>query len=339
MLLRLALVPAVTSALVLGMGCGPLSPRSGPLPDSTAASRPSASPTSGPPQPTAGLPVSAHPFAVMIDNLPESRPQSGLDRADVIYEAPAEGGIPRLLAVFLKNAEAERIGPVRSTRHYFVQLAAEYGLPLVHIGSSPQGLVAMEQLRLERLDEARGDSGFLRDPNRRPPHDAFVTSRSVRAELDRRQVALRPTSAGLAYGAFKAGVEPANRVRLAYPGHAGYVAQYEYDATSRLYQRSLDGQPHVDGASGRRYTARAVIVQMVQVQPIPNDEAGRVEVELIGTGRGLLLAEGTRVGLHWSKPSPAEPTRYLRDDGAPFALPDGQLWVQLFPLDAQAELS
>jgi hypothetical protein len=275
----------------------------------------------------------------MIDNLPESRPQSGLDRADVVYEAPAEGGIPRLLAVFLTNAEAERIGPVRSARHYFVQLAAEYAVPLVHIGSSPQGLAALEQLRLERLDEARGDSGFLRDPNRRPPHDAFVTSRSVRAELERRQLALRPTSGGLAFGPFRAGGEPANRLRLAYPGHAGYVVQYDYDAGSGLYQRSVDGQPHADAASGRRYTARAVIVQMVQVQPIPNDEAGRVEVELVGSGKGLLLAEGTRVGLQWSKAGPAEPTRYARDDGAPFALPDGQLWIQLFPLDVQPEVS
>jgi hypothetical protein len=288
---------------------------------------------------TVGRKSKPYPFAVMIDNVPEARPQTGLAAADVIYEAPAEGGIPRMLALFLTSVEAERIGPVRSTRHYFVYLAAEYGVPLVHIGSSPQAQAALDQTRLERLDEARGDSGFVRDRSRPAPHDAFVSTASVRAELARRRVATRATTAGLVYGALQPGAQAASRIRIAYPGGAGYTLQYDYDAASKTYQRSMDGQPHVDAATRRRYAPSSLIVQLVDVRPIPNDEAGRVDVQLIGNGKGLLLAQGTQIPIQWSKGDLSQPTRFRRDDGAPFALPDGQVWIQLVPLEGQVELA
>jgi hypothetical protein len=72
----------------------------------------------------------------MIDNIAEARPHFGLGDADVVYEAPAEAGIPRLMPIFLRaGGEANSIGPVRSTRHYFVYLANEYRTPLVHISA------------------------------------------------------------------------------------------------------------------------------------------------------------------------------------------------------------
>ena len=71
------------------------------------------------------------PLAVMIENHADSRPQSGLSRADVVYEAVAEGGISRFLAVFYCGAAAGSakpydVGPVRSARTYFLDWASEY---------------------------------------------------------------------------------------------------------------------------------------------------------------------------------------------------------------------
>lgn len=283
------------------------------------------------------VPISPYPFAVMVDNIAEARPQSGLGAADVVYEAPAEGGIPRLMPVFL-SGNAGRIGPIRSARHYFVELAAEFGAALVHIGASPQGFQMMEQLGTVRVDEARGDGGFTRDPRLLAPHNAFASSDAVRAELQKRGAKLEGTTAGLRWGAFQPGSAPATSIAIRYPGGERYVASYQYEAEAKRYLRSMDGRPHVDGVTGERYAARSVIVQYVPVALIPGDDAGRLEVSLVGTGDAMLFAEGTQVPLTWSKDSLTEATRFRRDDGNAFVLPEGQTWVQIVPLETVVEI-
>jgi hypothetical protein len=277
-------------------------------------------------------------FAVLIDNNSDARPQSGLDAADVVYEAPTEGGIPRLMALYLRDTQVERIGPVRSARQYFVYLAAEYHVALAHISGSPQGLAALDETGLPRLDEARGDGGFTRDPSRQAPHDAYVSTQAVRSELARAGTRVSATTAGLSFGAFRPGPQPATRLRIGY-GAGRFSAQYDYDGGARAYQRSQDDQPHTDAPSGRRYAPRSVIVQQVTVQPIPNDDAGRVDLGLVGTGRGLLVAEGTQVPLQWAKGNLSEATRFSRTDGMPFSVPEGQVWIELVPTDGQVDVS
>jgi len=335
------LSPACAGLLFLACG-GPTQPELTPAAPTTPAASPAAAPDASPaaapsPSPSA-FPLATQPFAVLLDNNPDGRPQHGLDAADVVYEAPAEGGIPRLMAVYLREAQAERIGPVRSARHYFVHLAAEYSVPLVHIGASPQGSQALLETRLERVDEAEGHAGFTREPGRPAPHNAFISAASIRGELQRRGARTSASTAGLAFGAFQPGGERATRLRIAY-ARGGFSAQYDYDAGSHTYQRSQEGQPHADGAANRRYAPRSVIVQQVQVTPIASDEAGRVELALVGTGSGLLVAEGTRAPLEWSKASSTDQTRFTRRDGAPFVLPEGQVWIELVAHEAEVEAS
>ena len=289
------------------------------------------------PSPAGAEPGLGSPFAVMIDNSPDGRPHSGLAAADVIYGAPAEAGIPRFLAVFLRE-EAPRIGPVRSARHYYVQLAAEWGVPLVHIGASPQGFEALAELGVERVDEARGDGGFNRDRQRPAPYDAYVSSASVAEELGKRGVKVAPRTTGVVFGNAEAGPRPATHLRLAYPCCIGYDAEFAYDPATRLYAHTMDGDPDVDEKTGERYAARSLIVQQVNVEPIPGDTAGRVDVSLIGSGTGLLLVDGTQVGLRWSKDGPQSPTRFEREDGLPFALPRGQVWIELVPPGTNVEV-
>lgn len=322
-------------------------PAASPLPSPSPGVRPSPSPLPPSPIPSPSpsaaptltpLAISPYPFAAMIDNIVAARPHSGLDQADVVYEAPAEGGIPRLMPVFL-TAGGERIGPVRSARDYFVYLAAEYGVALVHIGASPGGFRALQQTGTVRVDETLDHAGFTRDPRRLAPHNAFVSASGVRAGLERRGATLEGTQAGLLFGPYQSGKDTTSGVRIAYPGGERYVVQYEYSQDTRTYLRSMDGQPHTDGVTGERYAARSILVQYLPVSLIPGDDAGRLSVQLVGTGSGLLIAEGTAAPLSWSKSGISSPTRWRRDDGATFALPQGQVWIQLVPDEARAELS
>jgi hypothetical protein len=276
----------------------------------------------------------------MVDNIAEARPHFGLASADVIYEAPAEAGIPRLMPLFLRSGgQADRIGPVRSARHYFVYLANEYRTPLVHIGASPQGFDALSATGLPDVDEQRGDNGFVRDPNRQAPHNAFVSTDSIREVLRQRGRPVRASLGPLNFGAYVPGQQPATTIKIPYPGPEGYSVEYDYDAARRIYTRIMDGQPHKDGASGQQYTAVSIVIEFADVEPIPHDTAGRVDVGLVGSGKGMLVAEGTQVPLQWSRASVREATQFKRSDGAPFALPNGQVWIQIVPLQTQVSVS
>ena len=94
------------------------------------------------------------PTAVMIDNDPRARPQASLSAASVVYETLAEGGIPRFMAIFTKPGIAA-VGPVRSVRPYFAELAAEYKAPVFHAGGSRDGLSRLKQLKLLDIDALR----------------------------------------------------------------------------------------------------------------------------------------------------------------------------------------
>ncbi len=344
---------AILTLLALAAACGGQPPQptlapaprpAAPFPSPGITAQPSPSPAARPSATATAtatpIPLAEYPFAVMVDNIAEARPQVGLDKADVVYEAPAEAGIPRLMPVYFRSGvDVERIGPVRSARHYFIYLANEFRAALVHIGASPQGFVAFGETGLPDVDEIRGSNAFVRDRRRLAPHNAFVNSEGVRAELKDRGVQLDASTTGLRLGAAQPGPEPATSARLAYSGAEHYVVEYAYDAASRMYLRSMDGQPHRDGASGEQYAARSIVVQYVNVTPIPGDEALRVDVQLVGSGKGLLLVDGTQVPLTWSKNSIRTPTLFRRGDGAPFLLPEGQVWIQLVPTDSQVDVS
>ena len=80
------------------------------------------------------------PLIIMVENSPDARPHSGINEADIVYEAVAEGGVTRFMPVFYCDAMASdvKVAPVRSVRTYFIDWASEYGqTPLFgHVGGA-----------------------------------------------------------------------------------------------------------------------------------------------------------------------------------------------------------
>jgi len=315
-------------------------PSVGPTASATAAPAtpvPSPSPSPTPrPAPTLEAIGPVAPIAVLVDNIAEARPHSGLADADVVYEAPAEGGIPRLMPIYF-TASPTRVGPVRSARHYYVYLAAEYGAALVHIGASPQGFQALSLTALPDVDEIRNGPGFSRDRRRYAPHNAYINLAAVRQALEAAGTTLHGSPGGLEFGSASppADGQPLESLEIDYPGGERYVVQYTYDGEARTYLRGMDGAPHRDAETGQQYAARAVIVQFVPAPEIAGDDKGRLDVEVVGEGKGLLALDGQLYPITWSKAGPAEPTHYRYADGGPVVLPRGQVWIQIAPDDSK----
>jgi len=132
---------------------------------------------------TLANPNERHPIAVMIDDLSAARPQSGLQSASIVWHAPAEGGIPRYMAIFQETLP-EDVGPVRSARQYYIAWAAEWKAVYVHAGGSPQALATLAAKGrgqyVYNADEFRYSKYFRRVSNRFPPHNLYTTLANLR---------------------------------------------------------------------------------------------------------------------------------------------------------------
>ena len=127
--------------------------------------------------------VNAFPVAVVIDNDVLARPQAGLARASLVYEAPVEGGMTRYLAIFPADIDLEVIGPVRSARPYFVVWAEELRALFVHCGGSPEALARLKADTVYDLNEFYNNAYFWREEsdNRSAPHNVLISGTNGRA--------------------------------------------------------------------------------------------------------------------------------------------------------------
>jgi hypothetical protein len=277
------------------------------------------------PPPMAGL-------AIMVENQADARPQTGLTRADVVYEALAEGGITRFIAVFV-SADAPVVGPVRSLRHYFAFMAADYGADVVHIGASPEGFAWRDAMNMGHLDESAGDPGVWRVRSRPPPHNAYTDTAADRAFLlaqDRQRN--RQWGPLLHSEHALRGEEPAESISLRFLPWS-YRVGYTWDATERRYLRYMEGAPHLDAASGEQIAPATVVVQFAEVERIPNDAKLRLDVNLVGgSGQLVVFSDGTRREGTWAKSAPRSSTRWLDANGEPLVIPAGPVWVEVVPV-------
>ena len=280
--------------------------------------------------------------AVMIDDAPAARPQSGLAAADILIQAPAEGGIPRYMALY-QTSPAPSIGPIRSSRLYFVGWAAQWHALYAHVGGAPNALAALQQLNgslVWNADEYIWASYMPRITTRVAPHNVYSSTTQLDALAKRLAVPPAPAPSWTF-------VDPAPPVRrpatgaLRVPYPAGVIT-YEYDPTTDRYPRSVDGVAQVDPVTGARVAPFDVVVVYVTVGPLLNEPGqptnqlkGRLELGYTGSGRALVLRDGVAVDATWSKASDGAPLRLTQASGpgagTPVQLVRGQVVVQVVP--------
>jgi hypothetical protein len=350
---------AIACAILL-VGCSPTTPTPSGSIDSSPSSGPSASASVGPsasdtspspsPSPSASLgpvmvpapltgelvtPAAAalHPIAVMIDDLRAARPQSGLAKASIIYQAPAEGGIPRYMAVFAETVPAD-VGPVRSARYYFIAWAAEWKAMYVHAGGSPQALTALRSQGNGQLvynaDEFAHGGYFRRIRGRAAPHNLYTTGRQLR----RLATLLGATAAPRAIWTFNPPapleIRPVGgRITFAYPQNA---IRYDYDRVTNTYLRSVTGEgAQRDAANKLRIAPTNVVIMWMKFGPLNDGEAykHRLEATIVGSGPAWIATNGHTIKGTWKKASLKGPTLFYDRAGHLVSLTVGQTFVNV----------
>jgi hypothetical protein len=290
--------------------------------------------------------LTQRPLMAMIDNHPDAYPQTGLDEAAVVFEALAEYGVTRYMAVYapeIKPVEGN-IGPVRSARLYFVQWAMGFRAVYTHAGGSPAGLERLasdDNTLVINIDlVALEDKGIFdysrRDRNRLAPHNLY----SSQPEIERYVIDWAASSAavdvsevGYLFAADNPALgraAPVNSLSY-YFLYAEAAVSWSYDAETNQYFRFRGNLPHVDAVSGEQLSFKSVTVMEVEEAPIAGDPKGRIDQVVIGEGRAQIFANGSQLSATWRKDSEVGPLRFYDDQGAEIVFPAGPMWIAAVP--------
>lgn len=270
------------------------------------------------------------PYAVMIDNHPDARPSSGLAAANLVFEVPVEGGMTRYLAVYDATTTVDQIGPVRSARPYFVELADALGAVYAHVGGSPEGLNLITALpKFRDLNEYWNGKYFWRSAKRDAPHNVYTRTDLLHAAAD-----AKSWSTGLLRGWRFKDEDPmenatgTSRGRLAgptIPSGGVVVVAWTYDRTANAYSRYLDGRPHVE-LDGAQVRAKNVVVLLTDAEV--KDAEGRLKLRTIGRGDALLYRDGKKFTLTWRRTSGGL-YQFETVDGSDATFNRGTTWVEI----------
>src|SRR5215471_15616771 len=314
------LVPRASLALaavgvLLGAAC---SARLAPTPSPTPSARPA-------------------PALVQVENAPGSRPQSGLQRADLVFEYLTEGGISRFTAVYWHPSGAVRIGPVRSARLVTLRLVSAYGGILFYSGASDHVQAQISSEQVPAIGESSaGGQYFARDRSRPAPHNLFTSADQLRMALEAQQVKV-------GYPLPAAGEPPGGGdkvVHLSFPQTTSHDVSYTYDPASRTYAYADENGPLVDaGEGGRQIAVTNVVLVRVAHHGAGYTEdvlgAEGIDYDLAGTGSADVYARGEHLSARWSLGQ--GPLALAGVDGRPLPLPAGLTWIHLVEPDVQVQ--
>lgn len=315
------------------------------------------------------------PLGVMIENSTPARPQSGLSQADVVYEAVAEGGITRFLAIYFCQ-DSEHVGPVRSARTYFMDWLSEYGSsPLyAHVGgaNTPGPADALGQIdrygwgSFNDLNQfSVGFPTYARDPERLPgvalEHTMYSSTQKLwnfaatkraltNVETDDTTGKQIPWTTGFVPWTFKDDAPIGSRptsfaATFNFSGtQASYIDDYavkwQYDHDSNAYLRFNGGKPHQDFNTNQQILAKNVIIQFMDMTVADDgyDEEGHGQHTLYvdkGTGKAKFLLDGIMTDGTWAKKTRLDRTRFYAANGQELKLNKGLTWVETLPIGQQ----
>ena len=281
------------------------------------------------------------PIAVMIDNHSDAWPQAGLQDAYMVYEIIAEGGETRLMALF-KGVDVEKIGPVRSARHYFLDYAMENDAIYAHFGQSPQ---AESDIKKYSIDDINGISEdgttFWRVKDKSAPHNAVTsTEKLLESAKNKKYKTTSSQKSVLNYVTDEVNLEDGQgAVSVTIPHSQLQTVSYEYDEENKVYERFARKEAQVDWDTDEPITVKNIIITFCDNYTLSDAEnKGRQGLKNIGTMDGYYITNGKAIKIKCIKNARDEQTVYQDLEGNVIDVNDGNTFVNICPTDADVIL-
>lgn len=279
-----------------------------------------------------GLPVSLTQSklgvtGVMVENSDQARPQSGLSSAGVVFEAIAEGGVTRFLALY-EEGQPSSIGPVRSARPYYIDWDLGFDAAYAHVGGSADALLQIQNENVKDLNQFYNGSAYTRISTKEAPHNVY-TSMSSLLTLEASKGYTTSTFTGFPRKADQPSKDPtATKIDFNIAG-PDYEVHYDYDSKNNSYLRSEAGKPMVDANTNAQLDPKVVIAIVVPVTQgaLDASDAYYSDYSDIGSGTAYIFQDGTVTQGIWQKASPTSQILFGNSSGSPIALDAGQTWI------------
>lgn len=274
--------------------------------------------------------VTGRAIAVMVNNDPAARPQTGLPHADIVYEVLAEGNVTRFLAIF-QSEQPKRIGPVRSARDYFIELAKGYDSLYVAHGNS---LTAERMLKSDYIDNLNGlyydGTLFERVSFRKAPHNSYISFENIMKGADQKDFDMDEEPDSLTFltekEVEKLSGTAANKISISYYDQV-FSSSFEFDVDSQKYKRFSNGVQTVDYDSEDPVLVDNVFV--VETAHKVVSDVGHREINLTSGGRAFLFQQGQMFEVEWEN-NDGRILPYV--NGKPVGLIPGKTWINIIPV-------
>ncbi|MGE0598278.1 MAG: DUF3048 domain-containing protein [Dehalococcoidia bacterium] len=286
------------------------------------------------------------PLAVMLDNTSNANPHSGLDKADIVYEAFVEGGITRLMAVYWRQA-ADVVEPVRSARTPFAVWVSELGALYGHAGGAETdgdanaiGQIAEWGVPDLNAFSPGSNTAYYRDNERYAPYNLATSTEALRKAANALGFNGKPTVSSWLFrdpGATAPKGKPAGGVEVDFQGHlySWQYIQWKWDPATKRYLRFQFGGPQVDAVTGDQLAFATVIVMTAPAKVA--DENGHVLYEQFGTGPATVFTGGQAFEGSWTKDDRESRTRFHDLSGREISFERGPIFIEV--LSTQSSFS
>lgn len=307
-------------------------------------------------------------IAVMIDNHAGARPQAGLNDASLVYEIIVEGGMTRLMPVF-KGVSLDKIGPVRSSRHYFLDYALENDAIYVHYGWSPQAQADIQKLKVNNINGiSESSSSFWRVTDKSSPHNVVTATDKIKAIAERngynttsdrksvlnyvvKEVNLKEMYKKEEEKATNTTVNEAttetqsteeivkNATNITIPYSPSYKVKYEYNPETKRYTRFANNVQQNDWTSKEPVTTKNIIITFCANTTLNDGEnKGRQTLSNVGSLKGYYITNGEAIEITATKMSRTSQTVYKDLKGNIIKVNDGNTFINICPIDAQVSI-
>lgn len=265
--------------------------------------------------------------AIMIENSPDARPQSGLKDSGVVFEAIAEGGITRFLVLY-QEQRPKIIGPVRSVRMYYVDWVAAFNASVAHIGGSSAALREVRNGKYRDIDQFFNPNAYWRATDRYAPHNVYTNFTRLDA-LNKAKGYTTSSFTGFTRIDGTPSAKPkASKINIEISGPT-YNSSYKYDSKTNTYARSQAGAKHSDRESGQ--IKPSVVIAMMVDESTVFEDGYRQSIKAIGSGKAYIFQNGSVHKVTWKKASKTKQITFTDSAGKDFPLARGQTWISAVP--------
>ena len=279
-----------------------------------------------------------HPLGIMVENHSQSRPHSGLDHASIIYEAIAEGGITRFLAIYGPKVP-KKVGPIRSARTYYLDWDLEYGAFFAHCGGNMDALDMIPGMGIKDLDQfSLGKKAYWREARggRATEHTMYTNPKKLYEVA--KEKGWNTEKSNFTSLEFKNDAEDIDRpksqtIKIPFSTNT-YNITWKYDPNNNEYLRFMAGSAHKDTISDNQLKAKNIIVQTVTRQSTTTriNESGW-KFNTVGEGKAKIFMDGREIDATWKKKNQKARTLFYDIQGKQIKFNPGVFWYEIIHPD------